>query len=600
MKERLNFLVTKLKNESLLSIAWADCTAESEVINKFRYFIKQFRENSDQQKGMSHLAEIAERVEFRILEIEKGNNLSKRFEIEASKALLEKVNFKVLEGTCTIKIKNLMEEYIKKLDTKNPGHQPIIEYLNLYDTIQQRLIRQKKEFEEVITKLEDEFENRQKQIELDNEELSQDLFKKEQDFELARKDLEEQHSLQITKKKQEFAEEKREMEISHSEKLSKLESKLKKILDDQAITESRLENERNIALKKIQDEKELEEYELEGLNAIKKTELDSINKLKAEKQKFSNQLEMRKLEGKQKADFMEVQSLEVETFEKEVELLQRENDANNKKHDIELDDLNRINDIEKAEITNESILEVEKIDSELKILEKRKEIPTDLKEIRYSLEEIQELKSAEAKLEIQKIDHQIQQINNDTNKLKLDYEREAEVIKHISRVIAHQLQRELKLDEHNFKLTEKGLERELLLNYTKLNADEKLDIIESLGKNVSESLKSANWLNPDLKIISMPGAGSGVQSVNQIQSFLQGTLDTFFKSSPWLDLINEALQKNGINWFNSNKNENSKKSDTINNTEKFEAEIDLGKDEAESIRKEKGSSSESDFENLLD
>ncbi len=565
IESQIRFVLKVLKRESFLSIAWADCKAGGEMVTKFKYLIEKMNSSPETVASMHQLQEMENRLKLRIKEIEDGKNLSKVVEEIVSKKI-EAFNFSVQENSCSISIKNLTKDGIRDQDLGLPGNQPIIEYLDLFHIVQEKLMRHKEEFEVVLLKLKHEYDQKKKEAELENKKLDQIFLENEKKFEAAIEKLIGEHENTIKNQKNELNEKTKEIETQHKLKIAEINNKYKETDDQQKILELQLENNKKIREKELEEKMRLEEYFLEQKNAILKAETDNKNKVVIKSYENKTLLDLNELDEVRKKEMISIKEKELESLEKEVELSKREDEANATIQEVELSKLNRENELEKAKIKNKNTLQVEKIEAELEIVTKQRELPNQLEDIPYSVDQLQELKIAEGKLKIQ-------EIQNEANKLSLNYQREEEKLKHYSQILAHELKRELRQDELSYDFLQKSLEQELLIAYTNLNNEEKIRVINSIGENLANSIKSAEGLNPDIKILGFPNNTSDSPVLN----FLQEATKTLLKSSPWIENVNELIAKH----FKKNKVEENvstkkkKKEGIIEKRTKLNKEIEV-------------------------
>ena len=597
LERQIGFLFRQLKTESLLSIAWADCTADSEIISKFSYFIETLKSGKHEEDDISYLSEMASRIEAALKKIKEGRNLSAVIEEKAREVLSKEFNFNVLEGSCSIKIKDLGED----LNPQNPGDQAVIEYLNLFNIVQEKLIRQKIEFEEVLSNLEIEFQNRKKEIELEQKKIDQEFLRLEQDFERERDGLEAKHKHHLEKQNKEFKALTSELEKEHNQKMADMNEKFRAIDNDRFVKVQKIEDKKEVELRKLEQEKGISIHKIDVARKLEEKEFDRINSAKIREQEVDLELDIQDLGVKQQQKMLEVKQNQVENFEREAELSEREDGAKQTLLKIEMNQLSRENELDKAKITFDGNLEIEKISSELSILEKQKELPEELKDVPYSIEELEKLKAAKSNLDLQKIELEVREIENKVNKLQLDYQQEEEYLKHTSEFITHALQREIRNDEFNFEIVQKAIEREVLMMYAQLDNEQKLNLINGIGDQLTKSIESANWINPDVKIISSLNNENGL--VSQLPNLLQTASASLLKSSPWLDFVKDIISKYKKDWFNkpdSSSTQNPENKENQKDTPKKKKESSKKESNIENIKEsQRSQESDHDLESLL-
>lgn len=344
----------------------------------------------------------------------------------------------------------------------------------------------------------------------------------------------------LKKKEEDFDVEIKTIENEHKKREKELEASLTKINTDYEELKKVTEAKNKETLISIEQVHELAIGQLnENYNAKKRNQElnhdDEINNIEFEHDKTRNILKKEKdeldlLKDKNRA--------EIDTERSKLQ----EADISTKRKTSQ-------NLLEKQliELNLEQEIEIKKIEHDLSLFKERQKLPgeNDINHATYSWDQIQGIMTS-------KYNEKLKEIENKIHALGLEQDATLEKNKFEILKLNKELEREFVRDDLKYELLKRIFEREIIFAYSQLKTDNQTEVVERLGKQLTNIVQAASGVVTEMKLYGLPSSSGEGNHSEGISTLLAG----LYKVMPVFPEIGEALSELGIKWKDTEQNEN--------------------------------------------
>lgn len=375
--------------------------------------------------------------------------------IQKANEILEQYTLKAIDLDLVIDDKI---DKIDKIDQQNPAFFPIRDWISDQSGVLEALKKKEKEAKNRLALIDEEWQNKLKEKKFEMEIADEALNKRIREFERKKQLIEDENAFLLKQLKDDLDEKKKKHEINHKESLQAYELKNKEIATNNML---------QTKLEEFRLELENKKNELKHLEGLQDYEL-KVNLLKNTNE-FKTEIEKYKQEEKQKTIKLSIEKEELLKRKGVYQnIAQLKNAIKKEEHDERVQKMKLDRMFEEIELKeNQNLWNI------------RKKLSENIKDVPYTLNEINQLRDKHFELAKQELQNKIEESN-------LRKQSASKILEIEEKLFEKEIQLLEIKENRKYDLYLQLAEKELLLIYHQLKKEEKLEFLsrfESIIKN---------------------------------------------------------------------------------------------------------------------